>query len=76
LKNSSGDRLKILQALYVGPQSVGEIVAATAATQSNISKQFALLASAGIITRHKDGQFADHGVSNRLGPKLCDLVHK
>jgi ArsR family transcriptional regulator len=69
-------RLKILQALYAGPQAVGEIVAATGTTQSNVSTHLSLLASAGIITRHKDGQFVYYGVSNPLTLKLCELVHK
>ena len=69
-------RLKILQALCARPLAVGEIVVATGATQSNISKHLALLLSAGIITRHKDGQFVYYGMSNPLTLKLCELVHK
>lgn len=69
-------RLKILQALCVRPLAVGEIVAATGATQSNVSKHLSLLSSAGIITRHKDGQFVYYGMSNPLTLKLCELVHK
>jgi DNA-binding transcriptional ArsR family regulator len=69
-------RLKILQALRVEPQAVGEIVAATGTTQSNVSKHLWLLSSAGIITRHKDGQFVYYGLSNPLTLKLCELVHK
>ena len=69
-------RLKILQALCEEPLPVGEIVAATGATQSNISRHLSLLASAGIITRHKDGQFVYYGMSNPLTMKLCELVHK
>jgi ArsR family transcriptional regulator len=69
-------RLKILQALCVRPLTVGEIVAATGATQSNISRHLALLKSAGIITRHKDGLFVYYGMSNPLTMKLCELVHK
>ena len=69
-------RLKILQALCVKPLPVGEIVAATGATQSNISKHLSLLASAGVITRQKDGQFVYYGMSNPLTMKLCELVHR
>ena len=69
-------RLKILQAVCERPLAVGEIVAATGATQSNISKHLSLLASAGIITRQKDGQFVYYGMSNPLTMKLCELVHK
>jgi ArsR family transcriptional regulator len=69
-------RLKILQALCARPLTVGEIVEATGATQSNISKHLSLLSSAGIITRQKDGQFVYYGMSNPLTMKLCELVHK
>jgi len=69
-------RLKILQALCAKPLTVGEIVEATGATQSNISKHLSLLASAGIITRQKGGQFVYYGMSNPLTMKLCELVHK
>ena len=63
-------RLKILRALCRRPLAVGEIVASTAATQSNISRHLSLLASAGIITCHKDGQFVYYGISNPLTMKL------
>ena len=69
-------RLKILQALCAKPLPVGEIVAATGATQSNISKHLSLLAAAGIIRRQKHGQFVYYGMSNSLTMKLCELVHK
>ena len=69
-------RLKILQALHARPLTVGEIVDATGATQSNISKHLALLATSGVITRHKRGQFVSYGIGNPLTLKLCELVHK
>jgi DNA-binding transcriptional ArsR family regulator len=69
-------RLKILQALCHRPLPVGEIVEATGATQSNVSKHLALLSTAGIITRQKEGQFVYYGMSNPLTMKLCELVHR
>lgn len=69
-------RLKILQAVCAKPLTVGEIVAATGATQSNISKHLALLTMAGIITRQKGGQFVYYAMSNPLTMKLCELVHE
>ena len=69
-------RLTILQVLSVRPLTVAKIVAETGATQSNISKHLSLLASAGVITRRKDGQFVYYGVSSPLTLKLCELVHK
>lgn len=69
-------RLKILQALCAGPQTVGEIVSTTGATQSNISKHLSLMAAAGVITRQKEGQFVYYGMGNKLTMKLCELVHR
>ena len=68
-------RLKILQALCLKPLAVGESVAATGATQSNVSKHLSLLTSAGIIERQKQGQFVYYQMSNPLTMKLCELVH-
>lgn len=69
-------RLKILQAICMRPLTVGEIVAATGATQSNVSKHLSLLATARLITRHKNGQFVYYGIGNPLTLKLCELVHE
>lgn len=69
-------RLRILQLICRKPLTVGEIVAATGATQSNISKHLSLLASAGIITRQKDAQFVYYRLSDPLTMKLCELVHR
>src|SRR3954469_19690457 len=68
-------RLKILQVICAKPLTVGEIVAATGATQSNVSKHLSLLASAGVITRQKDAQFVYYQLSDPLTLKLCQLVH-
>jgi len=69
-------RLRILQALCAGPRTVGEIVAATGATQPNISRHLSLMATAGVITRQKEGQFVYYGMTNSLTMRLCELVHK
>lgn len=68
-------RLKIMQLICVKPLTVGEIVTATGATQSNISKHLSLLASGGIIVRQKDAQFVYYRLSDPLTMKLCELVH-
>ncbi len=69
-------RLKILQAVCTGPQTVNDIVAAVDATQANVSKHLALLAAAGILTRKKDGQCVYYGLKDALTLKLCQLVHE
>jgi DNA-binding transcriptional ArsR family regulator len=68
-------RLKILQALCNKPRTVNDIVAAVGATQANVSKHLALLASAGILTREKDGQCVYYGMRDQLTLKMCELVH-
>lgn len=68
-------RLKILQLICMKPLTVGEIVTATGATQSNISKHLSLLASAGVIARQKDAQFVYYRLTDPLTMKLCELVH-
>ena len=68
-------RLRILQLICRKPLTVGEIVTATGATQSNISKHLALLASTGTITRQKDAQFVYYRLSDPFTMKLCELVH-
>ena len=68
-------RLKILQAVCTGPRTVNDIVAAVNATQANVSKHLSLLASAGILTRNKDGQCVYYGLKDTLTLKICELVH-
>jgi DNA-binding transcriptional ArsR family regulator len=68
-------RLRILQAICRKPLTVTEIVAAVGATQANVSKHLSLLASAGIVTRQKDGQCVIYGMKDELTLKMCQLVH-
>jgi DNA-binding transcriptional ArsR family regulator len=67
-------RLKILQSICQAPRSVGEIVEAVGATQANVSKHLALLASAGLVNRRKDGQSVYYGIKDELVLQLCELV--
>ena len=69
-------RLKILQVVCGGPRKVNDIVAAVGATQANISKHLALLASAGVLTREKVGQCVYYAMKDQLAVKMCQLVHK
>jgi len=68
-------RLKIMQTICRKPLTVNEIVEATGANQSNISKHLSLLSSAGIITRQKEGQFVYYSLTDPMTLKLCELVH-
>ena len=67
-------RLKILQAVCKSPRTVNDIVTVTGSTQANVSKHLALLASAGILQREKDGQCVYYGMKDKLVVQLCELV--
>ena len=67
-------RLKILQSVCHQPLTVTAIVQAAGSTQANVSKHLALLASAGVLERRKDGQCVYYGIKDKLVIDLCDLV--
>lgn len=48
-------RLRILHAICDGERSVSSIVAATGATQTNVSRHLALMHQAGVVARRRDG---------------------
>ncbi len=67
-------RLRILQAVCHNPKSVNEIVEATGSTQANVSKHLTLLASAGILSRKKEGQCVYYGMKDAMVMQLCSMV--
>lgn len=69
-------RLKILQSVCQGPRTVTEIVAATGATQANVSKHLSLLAATGILRREKDGQRVYYSMKDQMAVKMCELVRE
>ncbi len=69
-------RLKILQAVCHEARTVNDIVTTVGATQANVSKHLSLLATAGIVSRKKDGQFVYYGLKDKLTLKMCELVHE
>ena len=48
-------RLRILHAICNDERSVSSIVAATGATQTNVSRHLALMHQAGVVARRRDG---------------------
>jgi len=65
-------RLKLLIQLQPGEKNVSELVAATGATQTNVSRHLQSLAEAGILSRRKDGQSVFYKISD---PGVFDLCH-
>lgn len=68
---SDPSRLSILEALYSGPLTVGEIVEATGLSQSNASNHLACLRDCGLVTAQQEGRFVYYQLSDeRVGQLL------
>ena len=67
-------RLRLLQALHEGELNVTQLVAASGATQANVSKHLGLLCDAGILRRRKDGMHVFYAISDPMVFDLCNLV--
>jgi DNA-binding transcriptional ArsR family regulator len=67
-------RLRILQTVCHAPRYVGEIVTLTGATQPNVSKHLALLVSAGVLSRRREGQKVSYALKNTIVTRLCEAV--
>ena len=67
-------RLRILQTLEAGERTVGDVVEALNANQSNISKHLQALYDAGLVGRRREGNSIYYGIADPVIFKLCDLV--
>lgn len=67
-------RLRILQELRQGEQSVGELVAVLDGNQPNVSKHLAILHDAGLVSRRREATSIYYGIADPMVFKLCDLV--
>ena len=71
---SEPTRLKILHTICNDERSVSEIVAATGATQTNVSRHLALLHEAGVVSRRKEGNAVFYKVTDRVFADVCRTV--
>lgn len=67
-------RLRLIQALFNGERSVGELVRDTGGTQANVSRHLQMLTGAHILTRRKVGLQVFYRIFDPTIPKLCALV--
>ena len=77
---SEPTRLKLLMALEDGEKNVTELVGLTGATQTNVSRQLSVLATAGLLARRKSGlsvlyRIADPGIFD-LCSHVCKSLQK
>lgn len=68
---SEPTRLNILHALCDGERSVGDIVAATDSTQTNISRHLKLMYDANILSKRKEGTLVFYRISSEHTVNLC-----
>ncbi len=67
-------RLRILQYLESGEQSVSAIAAAVDSTQPNVSKHLKILQEGAFLTRRQDGNTVYYAIGDATIFALCDLV--
>lgn len=67
-------RLRILQLLEGGEQSVSAIAGEVESTQPNVSKHLKLLQEAGLLARRQDGNTVFYAIADPHIFALCDLV--
>jgi DNA-binding transcriptional ArsR family regulator len=68
---SEPSRLKIVQVICREERSVGEIVALTGLSQSNVSRQLNLMLDHGVLARRKSGNQAFFKVSDETLIEVC-----
>ena len=67
-------RIRILDHLRDGEESVQELTAALGTTQQNASKHLAVLHSAGIVSRRREGNRVLYAIADESVFELCDKV--
>lgn len=67
-------RLRILDALRVGPRSVGDIHRTCRLKQANTSKHLRVLREAGLVSPQRAGTTVRYAISEPLIFGLCDLA--
>lgn len=71
---SDPSRLMILEFLRDGPRSVGEIVASTALTQSNVSNHLGCLRDCGLVVAEQKGRYVHYSLSDPRVGQLLELA--
>ncbi len=67
-------RIRLLDHLRDGEQSVNELAARCGAGQQNVSKHLTVLAEAGVVARRKQGNHAFYRIADPAVLGLCEQV--
>jgi DNA-binding transcriptional ArsR family regulator len=71
---SEPNRLALLQALYNGPLTVGELMEACDMKQANVSKHLSVLHDHRLVKRKRDGTSVRYEIADPMIFSLCNLV--
>ena len=71
---SEPTRLKIMHAVCNGERTVSQIVEATGATQTNVSRHLGLMHRHGVLHRRREGMQVYYGVADPTMVELCRSV--
>lgn len=67
-------RLRLMNLLFDGGRTVGDLVAASGLSLANVSKHLGLLHRAGWVTRTKSGVAVVYALADERAFALCDLM--
>ncbi len=67
-------RLRILQKLENGEQSVSALVAEVGSTQPNVSKHLKILQESGLVKRRQQGSNAYYSIADVMVFELCEMI--
>lgn len=67
-------RLRLLNRLFDGEATVGELAAAIGSSVANVSRHLGVLFQAGWVTRRKDGVAVVYAVGDERALHLCELM--
>jgi DNA-binding transcriptional ArsR family regulator len=67
-------RLRLLNLLMQGEQSVGQLVEATGSSQANVSKHLSLLREAGMLGVRKEGLTSIYFIADPMVNDLCEMM--
>ncbi len=71
---SEPTRLRILHAICDGERTVSDIVSATGATQTNVSRHLNAMYKAGVLLRRREANFTWYSVADRTVTEICRMV--
>lgn len=67
-------RLRLMNLLFDGGHTVGDLAAASGLSLANVSKHLGLLHQAGWVTRRKDGVAVVYALADDRTFALCDIM--